>query len=98
MAVYRLGEIADADLERIMARATAEVFAPALNESVREIVEDVRANGDEAVCRALSRFDCVEASPEQLRVSQEELAAAEAGVATEVKNGIRLGLSNIRTF
>jgi histidinol dehydrogenase len=98
MAVYRLKEMNDRDRKRMMARAAAAVFDPALNESVREIVEDVRANGDEAVCRALRRFDSVECRPEDLRVSHADVATARKRVSADVLAGIRQGISNIRAF
>src|SRR4051812_30514564 len=98
MAVYRLKEMNDRDRERMMARAAAAVFDPALNESVRQIVEDVRDNGDEAVCRALRRFDAVECRPEDLRVSDADVATARKRVSAGVLAGIRQGISNIRAF
>src|SRR6187200_131697 len=98
MAVYRLEHMNDRDRERIMARATAAIFDSALNDSVREIVEDVRAHGDEAVCRALERYDGVECRPEGLRVSEEEIARARAAISADVVAGIRQGITNIRAF
>ena len=98
MAVYRLEQMNECDRERIMARATAAIFDSALNDSVREIVEDVRAHGDEAVCRALERYDGVECRPEGLRVSEEEVARARAAISADVVAGIRQGITNIRAF
>jgi histidinol dehydrogenase len=98
MAVYRLEQMNECDRERIMARATAAIFDSALNDSVREIVEDVRAHGDEAVCRALERYDRVECRPERLRVSEEEVARARAAISADVVAGIRQGITNIRAF
>lgn len=98
MATYRLNEMNQRDHDRIMARAAAAVFDPALNESIHEIVEDVRSNGDEALCRALRRFDAVECRPEELRASHEEIATARKAVSADVVAGIRQGISNIRAF
>ncbi len=98
MAVYRLDRMNERDRERIMARATATIFDTALNDSVREIVDDVRAHGDEAVCRALELYDGVECRPEGLRVSEEEVAHARTAISADVVAGIRQGITNIRAF
>jgi histidinol dehydrogenase len=98
MAVYRLERMNERDRERIMARATAMIFDSALNDSVREIVDDVRAHGDEAVCRALELYDGVECRPEGLRVSEEEVARARTAISADVVAGIRQGITNIRAF
>ena len=80
MAVYRLAEMRPEDHRRIMARATAEIFDEALNDSVREIIEDVRLRGDEALVSALQRFDAVSCPTDRLRVSEEEIAALQAHI------------------
>ena len=98
IAVYRLEAMAPDDRARIMERSLSAIFDADLNASVREIVEDVRAHGDEAVCRALARFDGVECRPEQLRVGEDEFAAARAAVSDAVVAGIRQGIANIRAF
>ncbi len=98
IAVYRLEVMAPDDRARIMERSLSAIFDADLNASVRQIVEDVRAHGDEAVCRALARFDGVECRPEQLRVREDEFAAARAAVSDAVVAGIRQGIANIRAF
>jgi histidinol dehydrogenase len=98
LARYRLEAMAADDRRRVLERATAEIFDPELVASVREIIEDVRARGDEAVCGALSRFDGVECRPADLRVSAEEIASARARVAPPVLDAIRTGIANIRAF
>ena len=42
----------------------------------RRLIDDVRARGDEAVCDALARFDRVTLTPDELRVTADELAEA----------------------
>ena len=98
MAVYRLAEMRPEDHRRIMARATAEIFDEALNDSVREIIEDVRLRGDEALVGALERFDGVSCTADRLRVTEEEIAAARTQVSEEVVRAIRQGITNIRAF
>ena len=64
----------------LCARGLADIFDPALRTSIAELIEDVRARGDAAVCDALARFDGVEVEPAGLRVGADEIAAAD-GVA-----------------
>lgn len=98
LAVRRLAGLSAAERSRLLARATAAIFDEELNRGVREIVEDVRAHGDDAVCRALARFDGVECTPERLRVSPAEIAAARDSLDPAVVRAIRQGITNIRAF
>ncbi len=98
LAVRRLGDLSREERGRLLGRATAAIFDPALVRSVREIVEDVSARGDVAVAAALARFDEVECLPAELRVRDAEFAAARAAVGPELLTAIRTGLANIRAF
>ncbi len=98
LARYVLEEISPEDRGRIMRRASEEIFEPSLVESVRQIAEDVRARGDEAVCSALARFDGLELAPPQLPVSPAEFDEAATAVAPAVVDAIRLGIANSRAF
>jgi histidinol dehydrogenase len=81
-----------------MARSTAAIFDPELNESVRAIVADVRENGDEGVVRALQRHDGVTCPPNRLRVAAEEIAAASSSIPASLAEAVRLGIANIRRY
>jgi histidinol dehydrogenase len=96
--VYRNEELVGEARAEMMARSTAAVFDPDLNDSVRVIVEDVRKNGDEAVVRALERYDGVTCAPDRLRVGTEEIAAATRSVPDELATAIRTGIANIRRY
>jgi histidinol dehydrogenase len=98
LAVRRLRDLSPADRRRLLARATAQVFDPDLTASVRELVEDVRARGDAALCDALRRHDGVECDPSQLRVDEEEIELAARDLSADVLDAIRVGIVNIRAF
>jgi histidinol dehydrogenase len=98
LAVRRLAELTPDERQRLLDRATAAIFDGELMASVREIVEDVLAHGDEAVVRALARFDGVECSPGDLRVTDAEFAAARMAVGSDLLEAIRRGIRNIRAF
>jgi histidinol dehydrogenase len=72
-------------------------FDPAIEASVKSIIDDVRANGDKAVLDYTKRFDNVELeslSP----ISPDELRELHAKVSTEFIEALRKSISNIREF
>ncbi|MEU5993456.1 histidinol dehydrogenase [Spirillospora sp. NPDC047418] len=63
---------------------------------VREVIEDVRANGDEAVRRYSARFD--DWSPESFRLAPEQIEELVASLPPEVVDDIRTVQANVRDF
>lgn len=98
LAIRRLADLDPAERRVLLDRATAEIFDEELNRSVAAILDDVRRHGDEAVCRALARFDGVDCPPGRLRIWPDEVEAARAAVPAAVVDAIRTGLENIRAF
>lgn len=68
----------------------------ALSRSVTEILEAVRAEGDEALRRYERQFDGVELA--SLQVTSAEIEAAAAVVSDELKRAIAQAIANIRKF
>ena len=66
--------------------------------SVREIVEQVRTNGDEALFGNTEKFDHVNLTPDTVRVSDAEIGEAYSEVSQELLRVIRKALENIRAF
>lgn len=98
LSVLRWSEATDSDREQLLRRGLDKIFDPALRESILELVEDVRDNGDAAVSRALVRFDGHHVDPEQLRISPEEFERAEQSLSGELVAAIRTAIANIRAF
>lgn len=98
LAVIRWDEADDATRGRLLGRGIDKIFDPALRESIVEIIDDVRNNGDIAVSRALKRFDGVEVDPRQLRIGAEEFDRASASLADDVLTAARHAIANIRAF
>jgi histidinol dehydrogenase/sulfopropanediol 3-dehydrogenase len=67
-----------------------------VTESVREIVDTVRADGDEGVRELTRRFDDVER--EALRVTDEEIDAAAAALSDAERRTIDNTIENVRAF
>jgi histidinol dehydrogenase len=67
-----------------------------LRSSIGALIEDVRVRGDEAVCDALAQFDGIRLTPDQLRVTEEEIA--NASIDPAVENAIIDAISHLRAF
>lgn len=63
--------------------------------AVRTIVEDVRGRGDDALIELTSRFDKLDLTPAQIRVSNDELDAAAAQVDDETREALQLAHERI---
>ncbi|MFM9022242.1 MAG: histidinol dehydrogenase, partial [Solirubrobacterales bacterium] len=84
MRVLRWSALSPEERDQLLERGIRAIFDPALREAVGQIVEDVRANGDAAVCRALEEFDGCQVAPDGLRVSEEEFEQARSQVPDAV--------------
>ncbi|MDP2292640.1 MAG: histidinol dehydrogenase [Actinomycetota bacterium] len=84
------------DRRALCDRGLTAIFDAELKAAIGRIIDDVRANGDEAVCRALRDFDKVQLEPHQLRATDDELAAAR--VSPEVDAAIDDAIAHLRAF
>ncbi|WP_438447142.1 histidinol dehydrogenase [Gorillibacterium sp. sgz5001074] len=73
-----------------------EYGSPEQNQAVKEIIEAVRAEGDEALRRFSEKFD--KSKVEQFRIPEEEIQAAYDRVEPEFVAAIREAAVNIRSF
>ncbi len=80
----------------LCARGLEAIFDEGLKASIGRIIDDVRAHGDEAVCRALREWDEVSLEPHQLKATVDELASA--AVAPEVDAAIDDAIAHLRAF
>lgn len=75
-----------------------EYGTPEQNRAVKEIVADVKKEGDAALLRYTQQFDGAALVPGQLRVTAEELQAAYGQVEESFTTAIRAAAANIRAF
>lgn len=68
------------------------------NETVRNIVSDVLARGDEALLEYTAKFDGMKLKSDELRVEEDEIKAAYEKVDEEYLTAIRLAADNIRSY
>lgn len=66
--------------------------------TVRSIIEDIKARGDEAVFECTKKFDRAEITGSNFQVTEEEIRAAYKEVPPELLDVVRKALVNIRAF
>src|SRR5438045_9088951 len=66
--------------------------------AVQGIIADVRGRGDAALIELSRRFDRVELTAANLRVSGDEIAAAERACPADVHNALRGAAARIRGY
>ncbi|RUM57829.1 MAG: histidinol dehydrogenase [Persephonella sp.] len=65
---------------------------------VKEILKDVKENGDEAVIKYTEKFDKVKLSPEELLIPEEELEKAYNEIEEDVRNSLKIAFERIKEF
>jgi histidinol dehydrogenase len=85
-----------AEQRRQALRRPAQQSTPAFQDSVREIIREVRARGDAALLDFTRRFDGV--ALEQIEVGAAEFAAAETALDSERRLAIDRAIANVRRF
>src|SRR5947208_10230105 len=93
---YELATMDASQRARLLRRA--EIQIDELIERVRPIVQDVRQRGDQALIKFTARFDHVQLTPDQLRVSREEIERAYQMLDTSVRGAVEHAIRNVRTF
>ncbi|MEM9216796.1 MAG: histidinol dehydrogenase [Cyanobacteria bacterium P01_F01_bin.150] len=88
---------AQAELRRICDR-TYDTQVLAKESAVRDIVQSVKAEGDQALLHYTKEFDRQLLHAEELRVSGAELEAAYQKVSTDLVDAIRLACKNVEAF
>lgn len=72
--------------------------SPDVDAVVADIIADVRSRGDAAVIDLTAKFDRITLTPDSLRITADEIAAAVAQVSEEDKAALELAASRIRAY
>lgn len=88
--------MSEAERTALCERGLTAIFDADLKVAIGRIIDDVRAHGDEAVCRALRDFDRVTVETHQLKATPDELA--HATVTREVDAAIDDAIVHLRAF
>ncbi|HEY8423777.1 MAG TPA: histidinol dehydrogenase [Clostridia bacterium] len=67
-------------------------------QKVREIVEDVRQNGDQALFKYTKQFDGVDINESNVEVTESEIAEAYENINDETLQSLRLAIQNISKY
>ena len=67
-------------------------------ETVQNVIDDIRENGDAALLKYTEKFDDVKLTPDQLRVSEQEIEDAIKSIDPELLTIMKEAASNIRRF
>ena len=67
-------------------------------ETVNGVIEDIRANGDEAVLKYTKKFDRADLTADRMRVTKEEIDIAVSSVSPKLLEVIKKAAANIRRF
>ena len=85
-----------ADERRAALRRPAQADADGLHRRVREIIDDVRTRGDQALFEFTERFDGVKLT--SLEADAAEFAAAEKALNAEQRAALERAIGNVRRF
>lgn len=69
-----------------------------VTECVNRIIEDVKANGDDALVKYTRKFDKVKLSPKQLRVTESEASGAFQDIDSEFISELKNIIDNVTKF
>jgi histidinol dehydrogenase len=67
-----------------------------LERAVRDMLDEVRSDGDRAVLALTERFDHAQLGPDQLRVDPREIEASLGALEPEVLHGLRTAIANVK--
>lgn len=85
-------------LARLEALYTRPACPPEIEERVRAIVGEVMMSGDVAVFAQIKKFDGADLNAATVRVSEQEIADAEAQVSAKLKSAVALAIRHVRDF
>ncbi|MBN2225391.1 MAG: histidinol dehydrogenase [Deltaproteobacteria bacterium] len=78
--------------------ARGETVPPEIEETVRQIIRDVRTRGDEALIEYTERYDSVRLSPDRLEISKDKIAEAASLLSPKDRDTITAAAARIETY
>jgi histidinol dehydrogenase len=73
-------------------------YPPEIETAVKDIINDVRDNGDNALCKYAKKFDNAELTPEMFEVDIDEIKQKSRKIPNAEKRAIKEALANIELF
>lgn len=83
---------------RLQAMLSRKAFSPEIEASAAAMIQAVREEGDQALCRFALQYDHTGLTPERFRVAEAEIDAACAKVPQEDRDAIEMAVAHIQDF
>ena len=96
MNIYKLSELSDEKKAFIMKRAEHDISEQMI--LAKEVSDDIRKRGDEAVLEYTAKFDRVNLTADAIKVKPEEIEEGYERLDTETLEAIKYAAKNIRNF
>ncbi|MDK2822359.1 MAG: histidinol dehydrogenase [Clostridia bacterium] len=96
MNIYKWKELDEKTKGKILKRAETDITEQL--KVAQEIINDVKTQGDKAVCYYTEKFDGAKLSPETLKVTEEEINAGYERISKEFKETLEFAATNIKKF
>jgi len=94
--IYKWNETDSEQKSKILNRAEVEIEE--VMQKVKEIVKDVKENGDEAIVKYCKKFDNIDLQPSEFKVSKEEIKEAYKNIDKNLLKAIKRANRNIQKF
>ncbi len=94
--IYELGKMTKEQYDFIMKRAELDITEQM--KIAKEVSDDIRVRGDEAVLEYTKKFDRVELTADTIKVTQEEIEAGYERLDKETREAIEYAYKNIYDF
>ena len=89
---------AELNLNEVDSLLASDDFQQNIENTVHEIIQDVRRRGDEALCDYTKRFDEFDLTPESMRVDEEDIHRYASDADDELVEILQQAAKNIREF
>ncbi len=96
MNIYKLSELTTEQKDFIMKRAEIDISEHM--QLAKEVSDDIRKRGDEAVLEYTAKFDRVELTSDKIKVRPEEIEAGYNNLDEKTREAIEYAAKNIRDF
>lgn len=94
--IYKLSEMTQQELNQIMRRAELDITEQM--KIAKEVSDDIRKRGDLAVLEYTAKFDHVQLTAEQMKVSAQEIEEGYENCSKDVREAIEYAYKNIYDF
>ena len=96
MNIYKLSEMTPEQKAFVLKRAELDISEQM--KLAKEVSDDIRDRGDEAVLEYTAKFDHVELTPDSMKVKPEEIEAGYNNLDIETREALEYAVKNIRDF